>query len=74
MLGAAPGSSPDFGMWHDLWVALALVMVIEGLLPFVSPGGMRRAMQTMAAQDNRTLRVSGLISMAVGVVFLYLVN
>ncbi len=61
-------------MWHDLWVALALVMVIEGLLPFVSPGGMRRAMQTMAAQDNRTLRVSGLISMAVGVVFLYLVN
>ena len=61
-------------MWHDLWIALALVMVVEGLLPFLSPQGMRRAMQAVAAQNDHTLRLSGLISMALGVLFLYLVN
>jgi len=61
-------------MWHDLWVALALVMVIEGVWPFLSPDSMRSALRLIAGQDNRTLRFGGLISMLVGVGLLYLVN
>ncbi len=61
-------------MWHDLLAALALVLVIEGMLPFLNPGAMRKIMRTMSDMDNRSLRISGLVSMALGVAMLYLVN
>jgi len=61
-------------MWHDLLVALALLLVIEGVWPFLSPGGLRHTLQRMVEQDDRSLRMAGLISMSVGVVLLYLVN
>lgn len=56
----------------DFLSALALLLVIEGLLPFASPGGLRRALAQMANLDDRTLRLGGLISMALGVGLLYL--
>ena len=61
-------------MWHDLWVALALLLVLEGVWPFLSPDSMRRMMVSIAQQENRALRISGLISMLCGVGLLYLVN
>ena len=61
-------------MLHDLLVALALVMVIEGVLPFLNPGGMRRMLQMVSEMDDRSLRVGGFISMVLGVITLYLVN
>ncbi len=61
-------------MWHDLLIAVSLVLVIEGIWPFLNPEGMRRALLAMADQDNRALRIIGLISMIAGVVMLYLVN
>ncbi len=61
-------------MWHDLLAALALVLVIEGMLPFLNPGAMRKIMRTMSEMDNHSLRISGLVSMALGVAMLYLVN
>lgn len=61
-------------MWHDLLVALALLFVVEGVWPFLSPGGLRRALLLMAEQDDRSLRGAGLVSMLVGVMLLYLVN
>jgi len=61
-------------MWQDFLAAVALVMVIEGLLPFASPALMRQAMSTMASMEDRQLRWSGLISMAAGVVLLYFVR
>jgi len=61
-------------MWHDLWIALALVMVIEGVIPFLSPGATKRMMMAIVEMDHKSLRISGLISMILGVVTLYLVN
>jgi len=61
-------------MWHDFLVALALVMVIEGILPFLSPGGMRKVLKASLELNDRSLRVGGLISMLIGVFMLYLVN
>ena len=61
-------------MWQDLLAAVALVLVIEGMLPFASPAMMRQAFAAMAAMDDRTLRVSGLLSMAAGVGLLYIVR
>ncbi|MBK1633127.1 DUF2065 domain-containing protein [Thiohalocapsa halophila] len=61
-------------MWHELLVALALLLVIEGVLPFLAPSLMRRVLLEVAQQNNRSLRVSGLLSMLAGVAFLYLIN
>ncbi|MCW8907774.1 MAG: DUF2065 domain-containing protein [Sedimenticola sp.] len=61
-------------MWHDLWIALALVMVIEGVIPFLSPAAMKRMMLAVIGMDDKSLRISGLVSMLLGVLTLYLVN
>jgi uncharacterized protein YjeT (DUF2065 family) len=60
--------------WGDLLAALALVMVIEGIVPFVSPHAMRRMLEMVARIDDRTLRMSGLFSMICGVIMLYIVR
>jgi uncharacterized protein YjeT (DUF2065 family) len=61
-------------MWQDLLAAIALVLVIEGILPFINPEAMRNIMRTMSKMDDRSLRLSGLVSMVLGVVMLYLVH
>ncbi len=57
--------------WVDLGAALALVLVIEGLLPLLSPRGFREAMLAAVQLDDRVLRVLGLVSMATGALLLY---
>jgi uncharacterized protein YjeT (DUF2065 family) len=59
---------------HDVLVAVALLLVIEGMLPFLSPERFRRLLLLMAAENKRSLRLAGLASMVSGVVLLYLVN
>ncbi len=61
-------------MWQDLFTALALVLVIEGIMPFLNPQGWRQTMSTIAQMDDKALRIAGLVSMVVGVVLLYLVR
>lgn len=58
----------------DLLAALALVFVIEGVLPFVSPRSWRQAMSQAVSMDDRGLRLMGLLSMLVGCLALYLVR
>jgi len=60
--------------WNDLWAACALYLVLEGLMPFANPRGMRRALQRLSELDERTLRVAGLVSMIAGAVLLYFVR
>ena len=60
--------------WGDLLTELALVLVIEGIVPFVSPQSLRRMLETVSQFDDRSLRITGLISMIFGVVMLYLVR
>ncbi|OOZ41141.1 hypothetical protein BOW53_04970 [Solemya pervernicosa gill symbiont] len=60
--------------WNNLWVATALMLIIEGLLPFLSPDGLRRALITMVQMSDRALRITGLVSMIIGVALLYLVR
>lgn len=61
-------------MWHDLISAVALLLVLEGILPFLNPASMRKALEIVAKMDDKQLRFSGLTSMLVGVFILYLVN
>lgn len=61
-------------MWAELGVGLALVLVIEGLLPSLSPARFRRVMSTFVQLDDRSIRVAGLSSMIAGAVLLYLLR
>jgi uncharacterized protein len=60
--------------WSDLWAALALYLVLEGVLPFLNPGAAKRALAAMSQLDDRILRRIGLGSMIAGCVVLYLVR
>lgn len=60
--------------WGDLFAALALVMIIEGVIPFVSPQGYKNTMQQLTSMPESTLRSIGFGLMLVGVVSLYFVR
>jgi uncharacterized protein len=58
-------------MWNDLWIALALVLVVEGLLPAMNPRGYRRMVQLLGTKDDRAIRVMGLGLMIIGCLGIY---
>ena len=57
--------------WHDLGTAFALYLVLEGLLPFLSPGTAQKAFRAMADAGGRHVRAVGFASMAAGCALLY---
>lgn len=57
-----------------LWAALALALVLEGLLPLVAPGGWRRTFQKLLELRDGQLRFFGLCSIALGLALLWLVT
>lgn len=60
--------------WNDLWAAFALYLVLEGIIPFLNPGGARRTFAALSQMEDRALRLIGLGSMIAGCVVLYLVR
>ncbi|MBL8200711.1 MAG: DUF2065 domain-containing protein [Chromatiales bacterium] len=60
--------------WDDLLTALALYLVLEGVLPFLSPEGWRRSMSLIAGLPGRQLRLFGLVSMLAGLALLVIVR
>jgi uncharacterized protein len=48
------------------FTALALVLLIEGLFPFLSPKGWRGVFEKVLKLSDGQIRFYGLISMAVG--------
>ena len=58
----------------DLWAALCLVAVLEGLVLFVIPGAWKRAMAQMLATPDDTLRTIGAVVAAGGLLALLLVR
>ena len=61
-------------MWHDLAVAFCLMLVIEGIIPFVNPGRWRQLLKVLDQIDDRTMRMIGLGSMLTGTALLYFIN
>lgn len=53
-------------MWDDIARAFCLMLVIEGIIPFLYPQRWRQAVATLARVDNRRLRAMGLVSMLIG--------
>ncbi len=57
--------------WQDLLVAVALLLVIEGIFPFANPAGLRRTLELMAGLGDAQLRFAGFSSMLLGLLLLY---
>lgn len=60
--------------WADLAAAFGLLLIFEGMLPFTSPQGLKRAMAGLAAASDRSLRIIGLASMVAGLGLLWLIR
>lgn len=58
-------------VWQDLLTALGLLLVIEGIMPFLNPKSFREAMLKASQADDSALRILGLTCMIVGVAVLY---
>ena len=58
--------------WDLLFAALALMLVIEGLLPFFNPGFWRRVFERATRLTDGQIRFAGLSSMLIGVLLLLL--
>ena len=61
-------------MWEDLGRALCLMLVLEGIIPFLYPARWRNLVVRLAIVSDRQLRIMGLVSMLVGVGLLYIVK
>ena len=57
-----------------LWAALALVLVVEGLLPFISPGGWRRMFTQLLQLGDGQIRFFGLVTIVAGLLLLWAVS
>ncbi|WP_233993140.1 DUF2065 domain-containing protein [Thiomicrorhabdus sp. Milos-T2] len=55
---------------NTLFAAIALVLILEGLLPFVFPAIWKRMMLEAMKMSDRDLRVMGLVSISIGLVLL----
>ncbi|MCB1704411.1 MAG: DUF2065 domain-containing protein [Halioglobus sp.] len=60
--------------WQVLPAAIALVFIVEGMLPFISPNRWRAMLAQAERMDDRVIRNIGLGSMLFGVVILYWVH
>lgn len=60
--------------FHDLLTAVALLLIIEGVIPFLNPPGLRKALLVVSQLSDGVLRFGGLTSMVLGCLLLYAVR
>ena len=61
-------------MIEKLAIAFCLMLVIEGILPFVAPRSWRQIFMQMMTMSDNSIRIMGLASMLFGVLLLYAIN
>jgi hypothetical protein len=54
--------------------AVGLMLVMEGMLPFLSPRRFRRMLAAVIQADDRVLRTVGFLSMVAGAMLVYLIR
>ncbi len=60
--------------WGDLFAAIALLLILEGILPFLNPGRYRKMLEALEQISDRQLRSIGLAVMVIGAVLLTVVR
>jgi uncharacterized protein len=57
----------------SLWTALALLLILEGLLPFAAPRMCREGFRHLTELTDGQLRFIGMIAIGIGLLALYLI-
>lgn len=57
-----------------IWLALGLVLVIEGLMPFLAPAAWRRMFHSILKLQDGQLRFIGLGSVLLGLALIWLLT
>ena len=60
--------------WQEILTAVALVLVIEGMLPFIGPGRYKQLVAQIAQLGDNQVRTFGLVSMIAGLLLLFIVR
>ncbi len=61
-------------MSHSVWIALGLVLIVEGLGPLLAPQGWRNMVAQLSQQpDNQLRRIGGCLVVAGAVIVAMLV-
>jgi uncharacterized protein len=60
--------------WTEIFTAVSLVLVIEGMLPFVRPGRYKQLVVQLLRLTDNQLRMFGLTAMITGLVLLFIVR
>ncbi|MEJ2127421.1 MAG: DUF2065 domain-containing protein [Woeseiaceae bacterium] len=60
--------------WQEILTAIALVLVIEGMLPFIGPSKYRELVAQIARLGDNQIRTFGLTSMIAGLLLLFIVR
>lgn len=61
-------------MWYELAKAFCLMLVLEGVMPFIAPARWRNVAEMLAQVNDRTMRLIGLASMLIGAGILFLLK
>lgn len=62
---------PAVGFWDVAFSACALLLIAEGLLPFVSPGAWRRVFERALLMSDGQIRFLGMVSLLGGLAMLF---
>ena len=60
--------------WTEILTALALLMIIEGMLPFIGPDRYKQLVAQIVRLSDNQLRAAGLAAMIAGLVLLFIVR
>lgn len=61
-------------MSDAIWIALALLLVLEGLMPAINPGAWRRMFEQIMQLNDQQIRTVGLVSMVLGLIMLWVLQ
>lgn len=61
-------------MWPTLLTAFALMLVLEGLLPFIAPSAWRETFRRITELSNGQIRFLGLSSILVGIILIFILT
>ena len=59
------------GFWDVAFSACALLLIVEGLLPFISPGAWRRVFERALLMSDGQIRFLGLVSVLGGLTLMF---
>lgn len=60
--------------WTEILTAVALLFIIEGMLPFVRPGRYKQLVAQIVRLSDNQLRTFGLSAMIIGLLLLFIVR